>query len=194
MVGVARRLLRAVFADYEFFRIYCLELDRVREPEPPAGIRCGRIIDGKELEETADCRAQLMELGKEAAAFGAWAESQLVSSLWCWWGESYKSRPVWPLEAGEAKVVMVKTDAAYRGRGIAPALLGYSAARMREAGFQRLYARIWHSNRASIGAFHKAGWRYMAFVMRVAFRKGRYLRLIVRSRPRVSLAVERQPA
>jgi ribosomal protein S18 acetylase RimI-like enzyme len=127
--------------------------------------------------------------GPEAAGYGAWIDGRLVGICWYWWGERYSTRQTWPLAEGTAKLVQISTDGAYRGRGIASALVAYSASEMMRLGFQPLFARIWHSNRASIRVFEKASWKYVAFVVRLAFTERRNLRIILKWNPQLSIGV-----
>jgi L-amino acid N-acyltransferase YncA len=71
----------------------------------------------------------------------------------------------------------ILTREAFRGRGYAPVLLQYAVREMKQNRFKSLYAWIWHSNIASVRAFEKAGWRYIAFVTEVLpFNAGKILR------------------
>jgi L-amino acid N-acyltransferase YncA len=102
------------------------------------------------------------------------AQCQILS------GTVYREvRTFWRLRSGEAKVLYLETVVSARGRGVAPTLLRYAAAEMRNSGYERLYARIWHSNHASVRAFEKAGWRQHRIIVDFAV-LGLRLRLVWR--------------
>lgn len=106
--------------------------------------------------------------GSESAGFGAWVDGRLVAVCWFWWGKRYQTRGnLWPIGLKAAKLVQIVTDAEFRGRGIAPALINAGVQAVRQCGFAQVYARIWHSNRPSIQAFHKGGWLRQAFAARI---------------------------
>jgi GNAT superfamily N-acetyltransferase len=102
--------------------------------------------------------------GEGAYGFGARVNGELAAVCWYWVGDRYKARNYWPLKPHEAKLVQITTLAPFRGRGIATQLIDYATMRMRQHGFVRFYARIWHSNKASIVAFTRAGWIHAATV------------------------------
>lgn len=108
---------------------------------------------------------QVGYLGGESLAFGCFVNGQLAGVCFYWFGERYKRRGFWPLKQGEAKLVQIIVTPAVRGQGVAPMLIQNSAQAMAATGFNRLYARIWHSNGPSQHAFEKAGWRRIAFVL-----------------------------
>ncbi len=97
-------------------------------------------------------------------------EHQVVSACVYWWGQTYAThRNFWTLLENDAKLVQVSTLPSCRKLGLASSLISRSTIRMRESGFQRLFARIWHSNASSVSAFERAGWRRIAFRGRFAF-------------------------
>lgn len=69
------------------------------------------------------------------------------------------------LQPDEAKLIDVITAAEERGKGFAPLLIRDATAFMKTLGYERIYARIWHSNHASQRAFEKAGWRRTGTVL-----------------------------
>jgi ribosomal protein S18 acetylase RimI-like enzyme len=102
----------------------------------------------------------------------------MIAACAYWWGERFRrERHSWDLKNQEAKLVQIYTDSGFRGLGLAPAMIGLSAEMMRTAGFEGLFARIWHNNVSSVRAFEKAGWLYAAFVVRLIFSDGRTCRL-----------------
>lgn len=163
---ILRRLLR----DYSLYRIYAWESDRVASaPGLKAGIRVDRVASLGPLRDAADpeLRALTQYAGEEAFGFGVWADDTLAGVCWYWTGERYRTRNFWPLQEGEAKLVQIVTGAGFRRQGLAALLVERSSSEMAALGFRRLFARVWHSNRASIRTFERAGWRYVAFVAEV---------------------------
>lgn len=102
--------------------------------------------------------------GPESVGFGVWADGQLAGAAWYWYGDRYRERGFIRLQDGEAKLVQITVAESFRGRGLAPRLIRYSAAQMKLRGFHTLHARIWHSNKPSITAFRRAGWTRTAFI------------------------------
>ncbi len=181
----ARRLARRVLGEYALFRIYALDIPVPGPIKDTECLRFGPIEDPEELARSGD--AELREMveyaGPEAFGFGVWVEGELAAACWYWVGERYRTRGFWPLGEDEAKLVQIATAHRFRGRGIASRLITWSSSRMGEQGFRRLYARIWHSNRASRAAFAKAGWSEVAFVIDIyPLGRRRRLRLVHRRR------------
>lgn len=163
-----KELLRRMLGRYNLCRIYALNLDNL-PGLVPCKFRMERI-----MEVSASASATTISIkgiseyaGKEAYGFGVWEHDKLIATCWFWHGERYKARNFWPLTANEAKLVQIYTDEAYRGLGIASSLIRFSSSEMKKLGFSRLYSRIWHSNTASVAAFTKAEWQYMAFVVEI---------------------------
>lgn len=121
--------------------------------------------------------------GPDADAFGAWKDNELIAACWFWYGERYrKQRRVWPLRDGEAKLIQINVARGDQRCGVATTLIQYGSARMFAKGFHKLYAKVWHSNLASIRAFEKAGWKYEAFLIDVKPRLiKRHLRWVLRT-------------
>lgn len=175
-----RAFARWLFGPYDLWRIYALSLDGFHAPTLPSW-QMKPLQDVKELACASDpILRYLAQFGQEGAqGFGAWVNGELAAACWYWAGETYKKRNFWPLLDDEAKLVEIATAKRFRGRGIAPQLIAFSAEQMKILGYQRLLARVWHSNRASQSAFRKAGWTYVAFVVQVApFGINKPLRLV----------------
>ncbi len=73
-------------------------------------------------------------------------------------------RPIRPA-AGEAYIFDLFVCPEERGRGVAPAMLRFIAARLRELDVYRAWALIERSNSASTRAFERAGWASVADVL-----------------------------
>jgi ribosomal protein S18 acetylase RimI-like enzyme len=92
----------------------------------------------------------------------------VAGMCWVWHGESYRTmRNYLPLRATDSKIVELNVHASYRGKGIAPRLIAYSVCRMREDGFKRMFARVYHSNQSSARAFEKVGFKAVAKEMMI---------------------------
>ena len=159
-------LAARVLQDYEIYWIFrCQAMpERARLPAQECVLTEVDAAGVKAL-PSALLRGQAAYAGDGAHAFLATLHGVPAGLCFYWSGERYRTRNFWPLRPGEAKLVQLVVDPAYRGRGIATRLIANSAATLAEAGLGTLYARVWHSNAPSIGAFHHAGWRRIALVV-----------------------------
>ena len=164
-----KSVAHALFGDYALYRIYALELNKNFSSETPllqfTPIESSVLLtesDSEAIRNLADYYERELAFG-----FGARIENTLVAACWFWAGSTYRKRNFWPLKEDEAKLVQITTHENYRGKGFAPLLLAYAAEAMQRKGYKTLYARVWHSNQASISAFKKAHWKYIAFVAHV---------------------------
>lgn len=175
-----RRVLQRLVGDYALYKIYRTGCGA---PRNEASYRLAPINDPAAFGRATDSEiAALRDYGGDGAhGFGAWIDDDLAAVCWYWVGDRDRQSSTWPTTRGEAKLAQITTAKRYRGRGLAAALIAYSAGEMQSRGFHTLYARVWHSNRASSAAFRKAGWAYIAFVVEV-FPLGCPLRLVFRSR------------
>jgi len=158
---------RALPADGEF-RFTEVERDLVAASTDPLLSDCARY-------HGADCRAFALTLREVPVAL-----------CYFWYGERYKTRNFWPLREREAKLVQVVTSPRHRRKGAATALIARASSEMFASGFERLYARVWHSHAVSVLTFEKAGWEQCAAVIEVnPFRRKKPYRLTVPvARPR----------
>lgn len=165
-----RGLAQLLFGPYLLYRIYSVGTSGCAELQP-CGWTIGPQHDAKEFARTDDPEFRYLAdrefPGEDAYCWSARMDGQLTSGIWFWGGDrgSKREEGFWPLLPGEAKVVQVTTHRRFRGRGIAPQLIEYATHEMGKLGFHRLFARVWHSNRASIRAFTKAGWSSVAYVV-----------------------------
>ena len=155
MLGLLQKLVRTLLGNYYLFRIYRLDLSSAPPVCDPGFTIFSEPYDG-EPENYA---------GPDSYGFAYEENGKRLCHCWVWYGERYRTRNFWPLKENEAKLIALETDETARGRGLAPKLLEYAAGKMGERGFNSLYARIWHSNQASVKAFEKAGLRYYALVV-----------------------------
>jgi ribosomal protein S18 acetylase RimI-like enzyme len=167
--AVLKQIARVLVGEYSIFKIYGFD----GSPAPlstSTDLMLAKLQDTDELAQSDS--PELRELtdygGEGAHGFGAWVDGHLAAACWFWVGERYKNHQVWPLADKEAKLVRIATCERFRGRGIASALIGFGVRQMRQGGYRRFYAKIWHSNQPSIAAFSKAGWRHVSTVCNVA--------------------------
>ena len=105
--------------------------------------------------------------GDGAVTYGCFDGNRVAGLCFYWHGARYRRRNFITLEAGEAKLVQIITDSDMRGQGVARTLIAASSGDMAHRGFRRLFARIWHSNQASISAFEHAGWSRMGLIVEI---------------------------
>jgi GNAT superfamily N-acetyltransferase len=164
---IVKKAFRAI-VPYDLYWIYRAAENLPEVPVPlgvaiaPLDVAQVKAAPHTEVNRHGECG------GTESAGFGAWAEGRLVAVCWFQWGDRYRKRGnLWPIGSNAAKLVQISTEPDFRGRGIAPALITAGVQAMRHCGFAEIYARIWHSNRASQRAFKKGGWQRSAFVGRI---------------------------
>lgn len=174
--AVAHRLLD----DYEVYRILQLTPEDIKAGPPVGldGMRIRPLRDPAELSASAypEIRALARYAGSDSKCFVCERGNDIAAASWFWYGDTYLRRNFWPLTYGEAKLIQITTAVQFRNRCIATTLIRYACDEMFKAGFTRLYARVWHSHRASLNVFAKVGWREVALVITMqAF--GKSLRL-----------------
>ncbi len=182
LVRTLKRLARVLLGDYGIYRVYVCEPPWLGANDAPS-FEVGPLAP----EELAQAGEELSELdwyfGPECHAYACRDGGALIAVAFFWHGERYRQRNFWPLRAGEAKLVQLLTIRAARGRGAATILVREATRAMFGQGFSKVFARVWHSNRASVSAFERAGFRRCADVVEVfPFRSDRSRRW-VRRRP-----------
>lgn len=175
------QIRKALLGEYAFYRILTLAVQPGQAPQPSG--RCRELADTSELETSPSPELRMLAnyRAPDAFCFVAQEGPTIIGACWYWHGETYRRRNFWPLQAREAKLVQVTTALNYRAKGVAEDLIRFSSAAMFQKGFNRLYARIWHSHVASLRAFEKAGWHEIALVLEI-YPLGRKLRLVRRRR------------
>lgn len=168
MKALLKRLAHVVLGDYSIYRILERHAGAGPAPMPPqaAAFAIGPVTRA-EIEASADplMREQAFYAGEGAYAYACRDGGRIVGLCFYWYGERYRPRGFWPLQEGQAKLVQIITAADMRGRKVAPALIAASSADMAGQGFERLFARVWHSNTPSLRAFALAGWQPCALVL-----------------------------
>jgi GNAT superfamily N-acetyltransferase len=162
---IAKRFAAMLFGRYELNRIYVLDLRSHQNPGRDRGDvrRIGpaemRVCDDPLIRNHA-----WFAEGEDVHAFGLWEQGELVATCVFWVHDRLRNTLPGDVIDRGAFLVDLVTAARARGRGCAGTLLHAAASEMKSAGFQRLFARVWHTNRPSIRAFEKAGWSYVKFV------------------------------
>jgi RimJ/RimL family protein N-acetyltransferase len=162
----------------------------IRPPETaPAiiGLDCAPIYCLNELAASRheELRRQAWTPEKDAWAFGARIDGELVAVCWIQARETHRKRGgLLDLADDEAELAQITTAPSFQGRGIASKLIRYAAWQMGIRGFRKLYAKIWRGNDASMRAFQKAGWtierRFFSLRLRGV---GRWVTLSLPARP-----------
>lgn len=151
-------LVRSTVGEYRINRIVAAPSGQGGTPDPDV------------LEETADHVAQIKASGcGKFAGTTLYAEAGLPGLVLIDQGrpvcaahfadrEEYDRDSTWPLPANGIALIDIATDDAVRGKGFAPRVIA-EASRRHAAEVRPLIAFIWWSNRPSLNAFRKAGWR-----------------------------------
>jgi len=170
MKSFLKRLLHLLFGEYAIYRIYtCPTADSGALYSSKTPHFAVRQVDESELANSTDSliREQTGYLGENSFAFACFDGERIVGVCFYWFGERYRKRNFWPLDEHQAKLVQIITLPEMRGREVASTLVAVSTYAMREKGFKRNFARIWHSNTPSLRAFTRAGWTYVTTVVEI---------------------------
>lgn len=183
---LAKTLARVILGEYSAYYVYVSPQESAGSPSGEA--RSGRVIRRVSLGEVESCpapaiREQAFYFGAETLAYASYLNEQIAGLCIYWYGARYRTRNFWPLKDKEAKLVEVITAPGHRGLGIATELIRLSCTDVLANGFDRAYARIWHSNTPSLGAFERAGWTRRALVIEInPLRLSQPIRLRFRTR------------
>jgi RimJ/RimL family protein N-acetyltransferase len=150
MKQLLKALTRLLFGEYAFYYIYTHSAKDFSRQEATASSTFRVIPVNASLVLKSDDPLIQQQVGY--AGLGA---------------HGYACLDFWPLLEREAKLVQIISLPEMRGRGIASLLIGWSCQDMLEQGFDRVYARIWHSNTPSIKAFERAGWSRVSLVIEI---------------------------
>lgn len=168
----ALALLRRLGFGYSCFRVFALSLrsPALKAAEGlPEGYRFAELFAGdmasSPFSELEECE---WYGGPGSHLFGIWRHDGVLVCVQClWFGERYRQREFWPLDADDAASVHLVTAASERGKGLATLLKQHSAERLRDMGFAHLYSRIWWTNTASLRVSEKAGWSQVGVVLEI---------------------------
>lgn len=181
MKELLKSLAHAILGDYSAYHI--LRREKIAGAAAPASPY--RVVP-VERETIAACADPLMReqagyAGDGALAYACLHDGEIVGLCFYWYGERYLSRNFWPLKSAEAKLVQIITSPRMRGKRVAGTLIAASCADMMDRGFDRLFARVWHSNEPSLRAFAGAQWMCCASVIEIyPFRRQRPLRFRIK--------------
>jgi RimJ/RimL family protein N-acetyltransferase len=170
MKQLLKAAARAVLGEYSAYVVLSRGADEGQPPQPQqARDYTIRRVDQAEIRASDDplMREQASYAGDGALAYACISEGRIVALCFYWHGARYRTRNFWPLKEGEAKLVQIITAPSMRGKKVAPTLIGASHAELMQSGFERAYARVWHSNEPSLRAFAAAGWTRRAMVVEV---------------------------
>jgi hypothetical protein len=145
------------------YRIVSLDLTQL--PDTTVDRAVVRLSnDGAELSSSdhEGMRTSAKLVGCGAVGFALWHDERLASVCYIWQRARYASINYWPIDNGEGKLVHIYTRPNLRERGLATRLILGASQEMKRLGFDRLYARISHTNSASFAAFTRAGWQHVA--------------------------------
>jgi ribosomal protein S18 acetylase RimI-like enzyme len=191
MPPVIRRLLSWMLGEYSVYHVLSSAHAPARQcATAPDDVRL-EIVEPEDLAAAEEplIREQAWYGGPESRIYACRIGARVVACCIYWYGARYRTRNFWPLTDNQAKLVQIVTLPGQRGRGLARALIAFSTGDMRRLGFETLFARVWHSNRQSLSAFERAGWRRIATV--VEFRPlslGRNWRLVFGAKPSGAVA------
>src|SRR5262245_3769868 len=161
-----KSVVRLLLGEYAFYEVW--RVDRVVESS--VGQHDVRRIQAAELQVFGTDEALTSAawyFGPECDAFGCFEGDRLVGVAFYWRGARYAARDSWNIEARAAKLVHIVTAPSFRGRGVAGTLIEKSASLMIRSGSCPLYARIWHSHKASLAAFERAGWTRLGWLVQI---------------------------
>jgi RimJ/RimL family protein N-acetyltransferase len=188
----ARAILHFVTRDYEIWRIYSIATEQCCPTEEPSDIRPIEdlsTLGGALLEEDLNC-ANMQRPG--AMGYAAWSGSDLKGVCWFWPGPLLGTRTIGTQPSDCAELVEIRVARSARGNGIATALIRHGGRQLYCAGYRRLFAQVWPTNRPSVRAFEKAGWEQIAWFLqfRLRFWPKRFtLRWLSRTSPRIGDAL-----
>jgi GNAT superfamily N-acetyltransferase len=175
LAALARRalgLLRRLGFTYACYHVYSLALDAPCKLDPlPAGFRFAELtiddLHASSVEPLRDCDAYA---GRDARLFGAFGADGTLACVQCiWYGERFTAEAFWPVEGDAAVSMHLVTAPDQRNKGFATLVKEYSAVRLREAGFEQLYSRIWWTNAPSLRVSEKAGWVRVGTLVELMF-------------------------
>jgi ribosomal protein S18 acetylase RimI-like enzyme len=163
----ARRLVKRIVGEYDCWHIFSISTDDCRTIDH---IAVGPLTD-LGIFERADLDPELKRANWNAPGargFVVAIDGEIVGVCWYWTGKKMAERNVGTLRPDEAELLQITIAERHRGRHLGRSLIAETALCMKQSGFKRLYAQIWHSNRASKGAFQAAGWSRVGRYYRIA--------------------------
>jgi GNAT superfamily N-acetyltransferase len=171
-MSVLQKLLSPLVREYWIGRTF---VHRAGQPAggpsgPPPGIVLGPLPRSG-ADPAGGLSGSASPAAPEYRRFGATWNGEIVGACTFAFGEGYRREGgFYDLRPQEAELTDIFTESRHRGKGVAAALIRYSAERMHEEGFHTLYAKVWHSNTPSSRAFRSAGWHAACFFIRFRLR------------------------
>lgn len=162
--------IKAILGEYSIYYIYHWTLTDSQIEKSSNTFHANVCpIDKEALLGSSDplIRDQIAYIGTGSLAYGVFEKNNIIGVCFYWHGDRYRTRNFLSLNDNEAKLVQIVMSSDHRGQGFATELISKSSLRVATQGFTHLYARIWHSNIASIRAFERSGWRRTALIFEV---------------------------
>ncbi|WP_137938629.1 GNAT family N-acetyltransferase [Chitinivorax sp. B] len=170
MKELLKSVARALLGEYSIYYILTYEhKDKYASHSPsPAGYTVA-LVDETTIRQCTDplMQAQAHYAGDGSLAYACLQNGHIVGLCFYWFGARYLRRNFWPLKENEVKLVQIVTAQAMREKKVAYTLLTATLPLVLQHGFDRAYARVWHSNKPSMRAFFNAGWTRHALVIEV---------------------------
>lgn len=138
---LAQRFLRILFGEYQVFHIMARSGDVRPQEKEKSTVDISDTNNGY--------RFSLERDGRSVCVCQFWTAAA-----------SNRIRDFIPLQDCQAELVLLETNPEYRQQGLGAELVSAATVAMLAKGFDRLYARIWHSNKASLRTFRRAQWQY----------------------------------
>lgn len=171
MKKITKWILRILFRDYQFNRIYFVDLPTsdAKLSSQMSDIETIRLVESQEQFASSpdhQIRDHAWYFGKFAYVYGVYIGSELVCvcSFWIAGHPNLPSRFSTLIEK-EAVMVDLLTAPNCRGKGYALAITRFAENDLFLKGYNRLWTWVWHSNTPSICVFNKAGWNYSHFLL-----------------------------
>lgn len=186
MKQLLKALAKLLLGEYALYYIYTRSTKDA--PLPHSKLPCAftvLAVDATMILKSEDplILQQVGYLGSGTFAYACLEGERIVGVCFYWFGERYRERNFWPLLEREAKLVQIISLAEMRGRGIASRLIELSCQDLLAQKFERVYARIWHSNLPSIKAFERAGWKRISLVIEInPLRRAQSIKLRINSK------------
>lgn len=181
MKTLVKKLAHMLLGEYSAYYIYTLSTRQTSFSSPPTHTQYRvELVDESTVACNADplIREQSGYAGSGSHAYACFDNERIVGICFYWFGNRYLKRNFWPLAEWEAKLVQIIVHPEMRGRGVATLLIASSFQDMVHKGYNKVYARIWHSNTPSLRAFERAGWTRIALVVEInPLRRKRAIRL-----------------
>jgi RimJ/RimL family protein N-acetyltransferase len=166
MKKLIKWVLHIIFKDYQFNRIYFIDLPTsdAQLSTQMLGRENIRLVESQEqFASSLDQRIRdhAWYFDEFAYVYGVYIENELVCVCSFWIsGHPNMPRRFSALIKNGAVMVDLLTAPNYRGKGYALAITRFAENDLFLKGYNKLWTWVWHSNTPSIRVFEKAGWNY----------------------------------